>query len=42
MKDQLNSLLATPIVMSVREFDGLVRQEGERYEKVIKQHGLKY
>lgn len=42
VKQQLTALLATPMVMSVREFDGLVRQEGQRYEKVIKQHALKY
>ena len=42
VKQQLLSLAAVPMVMSVREFDGFMRTEADHYEKVIKQYDLKY
>ena len=42
VKQQLNSLIATPMVMNVRSFDDFVRKEGERYEETIKKYGIKY
>jgi len=42
VKQQLGALIATPMAMSAREFDAFVRKEGEHYEKIIKQYGLKY
>jgi tripartite-type tricarboxylate transporter receptor subunit TctC len=42
VKQQLGALIASPMVMSVREFDDFVRKEGERYEETIKKYGIKY
>jgi tripartite-type tricarboxylate transporter receptor subunit TctC len=42
VKQQLAALIATPMVMSVGQFDAFVRKEGEHYEKIIKQYDLKY
>ena len=42
VKQQLTSLAAVPMAMSVKDFDDFMRKEAERYEKVIKQYDLKY
>ena len=40
VKQQLAALIATPMVMSVGQFDAFVRKEGEHYEKIIRQYDL--